>query len=74
MDSKEQGSCGVSALAKSAIEGTDTTVMPSQMDSQSLGKYVHGEMTGVLIRLADLKPYVEELWRRKIRRKLKWLK
>lgn len=34
------------------------------MDSESLGRYVADEVRGVLVRLKQLMPYVEELWRR----------
>jgi hypothetical protein len=40
----------------------DVVQSPSLMNSEELGLYVQDRMTGLLKTLADLKPYIEELW------------
>lgn len=43
---------------------SDVPVEASRMDSKALARYVSGRMVGILVNLADLRPFVTELWNR----------
>jgi hypothetical protein len=48
-----------------AVNGMNANIVrPASMDSDALARYVADQTAGVLHRLADLRPFYEELWKR----------
>jgi Domain of unknown function (DUF4338) len=61
------GRCGMTTTALALPSDSSTQVVPcdlSALDSENLGIIVRDGVIGVATKLAELKPYVEELWKR----------
>ena len=52
------------ALATVEEQSSLTLGDPAEIDSESLGIFVRDGVIGVAQKLVELKPYIEELWRR----------